>query len=242
MVLNKILSTIKQIRDLEPQIFLDYDGTLVPIINDPEKSYADSELFYILDYLFRKYETFIVTGRSLGETRRFLGDYNIIALHGGIYYINGTVIEVHNYKKYVNVCNNIYDNRAEFLKEFSNLRVYNKNGGVLFHMGNIKNLDEREKLLKKVKYLGKSVNMDIYMGKDILELRIPCINKGEAIKRIRNTSRPAIIIGDDITDEEAFMENADAITIKVGNETTVAKYSINFELVRELLIDIINIK
>ncbi|WP_175266878.1 hypothetical protein [Acidiplasma cupricumulans] len=50
------MGDVKSIIDLEPQIFLDYDGTLVPIRNDPSNCYADSELDFILKYLDKYYE------------------------------------------------------------------------------------------------------------------------------------------------------------------------------------------
>ena len=47
---------------------LDYDGTLVPIIRNPEESYPDKEIMGILQNLRQKYELYIVTGSTSRET------------------------------------------------------------------------------------------------------------------------------------------------------------------------------
>ncbi len=240
--INKILGDVKSIIDLEPQIFLDYDGTLVPIRNDPSNCYADSELDFILKYLDKYYELFIVTGRSLDDLIKFIGNYNIVALHGDIYYINGEVIETCEFQRYVRICNKLYENRHFFTKKYKNLKIFNKTGGLLFHLGDVHDGNEINEIIEEVKKISREVSMDVYRGKNIVELRMPGINKGTAIKKIRNTNRPAIIIGDDITDEEAFENNKDAITIKVGSGKTSARYNVEYKDVREILIDIINLR
>jgi len=241
-MLNDIINDINNIIDKEPQLFLDYDGTLVPIVNDPENCYADNELLYILKKLNYYYETFIVTGRSLNDIIKFIGNYNIIALHGDIYFIDNKIIKTPYFDRYVNICNNLCKNKDIYIKKFRNLRIYNKTGGLLFHLGNIKNSKEKNNIIEFVKNIADKNSMDIYKGINIIELRMPDINKGKAIRNIRNKNRPAIIIGDDVTDEEAFYYNKDAITIKVGNNNTTAKYSIDYNDVRPLLLYIINLK
>ncbi len=239
---DNIINNIKNIIEKEPQLFLDYDGTLVPIVNDPSNCYADNELLYILKKLNYYYETFIVTGRPLEDIIRFIGNYNIIALHGDIYFINNKKIKTPDFDKFVDICNDLYKHRSYYTDKFKNLRVYNKTGGLLFHLGNVKDVNERNDIVKFVEDIADKNSMDVYNGINIVELRMPGINKGNSIKNIRNKNRPAIIIGDDITDEEAFYYNNDAVTIKVGNTKTIAKYRINYNDVRPLLLYLINLK
>ena len=241
-MLDDIINNINNIIGNEPQLFLDYDGTLVPVVNDPVNCYADDELLYILEKLNYYYETFIVTGRSLEDLIEFIGNYNIIALHGDIYFINNKIIKTPDFDKYVNLCDELYKNKEYYTGKFKNLRIYNKMGGLLFHLGNIKNENERNDVIKCVKNIADKNSMDVYTGINIVELRMPGINKGKAIKRVRNKKRPAIIIGDDITDEEAFFYNNDAVTVRVGNGKTIAKYRIKYNDVRELLLYLINLR
>ncbi|WP_061951392.1 hypothetical protein [Acidiplasma cupricumulans] len=57
-----------------------------------------------------------MTGRSLDDLIKFIGNYNIVALHGDIYYINGEVIETCEFQRYVRICNKLYENRHFFHK------------------------------------------------------------------------------------------------------------------------------
>ena len=89
-----------------------------------------------------------------------------------------------------------------------------------------------------VKNLSLATGMELYLGKMIVELRIPGVNKGKAIRGIRN-GRPAMIVGDDLTDEDAYRENPDAFSIHIGDGPTAAKHSLgNYLELRGLLTEL----
>ncbi len=238
--MNKELeNNLSAIMNGTPQIFLDYDGTLAPIVNDPEKAVMDSEMKNIINSINSCYELFIVTGRALEDIRKLAGNLNIIALHGAIFYINGSTIPVPGLNYYIEKCNKIFENRFEYIEKYKGLRIYNKNGNILFHLGNVLDDIEINSIEKLVNKLAETYSMEVYHGIKIIELRIPGINKGKAIKNVRNNNRPALIAGDDLTDEEAFIENPDAVTIKVGNSDTSAKYNVKFDDIKNILIHLI---
>ena len=232
---NKLLELANGIKYMVPQIFLDYDGTLVPIIKDPEINQADCELIGLLSSLARSYETYIVTGRDVREITNFIGDYNIIGLHGATFHISGETLVVPGFHEYEELSLKLYDENYYLVNKFPGLRIYRKSGGILFHTGNITSKSTIKAVMEEVKSLALQYSMEMYTGIDICELRIPGVNKGRAIKMVRNANRPAIIIGDDATDEDAFQMNPDAITIKVGNQDTLARYSIIYPSVRSFL-------
>lgn len=238
---NKILKNIAHIMLLGPQIFLDYDGTLVPVIKDPEKNQADQSLLKLISSLNASQEIYIVTGREIDDIRNFIGDYNVIGLHGAVFYISGQTISIPGFNRYVKLLNQLYNNNKYLERKFYGLRIYNKTGNIMFHLGNIENPEELKNIGETVNFLASEHNLEVYHGIDIIEIRIPGINKGKAIHYIRNKNRPAIIIGDDLTDEDSFIENPDAITIKVGKGETHAKYRILYENVRPLLWEIARI-
>lgn len=238
---NQLLSRIKGIMGQVPQIFLDYDGTLVPIINDPEFNQADKSLIELLASLNTAYETYIVTGRDICEIMRFIGEYNIIGLHGATFRIQGENLAVPGFKKYEQLSGKLYSENSYLVNEFPGLRIYRKSGGLLFHTGNIKNPGKITELRKIIIGLSREFNMNLYTGIDILELRMPRVDKGNAIKLLRNKNRQAIIMGDDATDEDAFKLNPDAITIKVGDQDTYAKYSIDYSSVRPFLLKLLDL-
>lgn len=234
---DKLVSKAKNILKGSGVLFLDYDGTLVPIRLDPDECYPDDDLLQLLDGLQSKYEIYIVTGRSIEDMSKFLGGrYNLIALHGAVKVVDGEVVNLlPELNLYREICNRIYNNRALFEKQLEGLRMYNKNGNLLFHLGMVRDDSVLEKIRLAVERLASENQMEVYEGKDILELRPPGIDKGKAISMIRD-GRKAIIAGDDSTDEDSFRENPETLRIKVGEGDSVADYRLSdYEEMRSFL-------
>jgi trehalose 6-phosphate phosphatase len=207
-------------------IFLDYDGTLVPLSTDPETTFPDDDVLWIMDRLSGKYQVYVATGRSIPEITRFLDSrYNFIALHGAILKPkDGQPEYVTDAGEYIRKCDAIYAGRDDFFRRYPGLKMTNKQGGLVFIMWG---LDEKamSSLVEEVSMLASQTGMDLYRGKRIVELRIPGVNKGITIRRVRNGA-PALIAGDDATDEDSFLDNPDAITVKVGDGDTAARFRV----------------
>lgn len=223
---QEIISKFKEGWDNQAIIFLDYDGTLVPIIKEPEKSFPDESLLRVLDSLKNKYELYLVTGRSLKEMQTFVGSrYNLVALHGAVVWLtSGELKTVERYDEYREKCNDVFNRREDFKRRFPGVHLMNKDGGVVFTKWFL-DPGLHEELDREVCSLAEKMGMTCYIGKMIVEIRIPGPDKGQAISKIRN-GRPALIAGDDKTDEDAFLSNNDAFTIKVGDGNTTAKYRV----------------
>lgn len=222
--LQNIIDKFRAVKESSPIIFLDYDGTLVPIITEPEKSYPDAELLKLLDAIQEKFQLYIVTGRSLREMNTFIGQkYNVIALHGAVIsFTSGEKKTVEGYEVYRGKCDKIFDLAKEFRAKYPGVHLMNKDGGVVFTKWHVEPKLHHE-LDEEVCEIASRIGMSCYIGKMIVEIRIPGPNKGEAIKGIRN-GKPALIAGDDATDEDAFLSNHDAFTVKIGEGESIAKY------------------
>lgn len=207
-------------------IFLDYDGTLVPLSTDPETTFPDDDVIWVMDRLSGKYQVYVATGRSIPEITRFLDSrYNFIALHGAILKPkDGQPEYVTDAGEYIRKCDAIYAGRDDFFRRYPGLKMTNKQGGLVFIMWG---LDEKamSSLVEEVSMLASQTGMDLYRGKRIVELRIPGVNKGITIRGVRNGA-PALIAGDDATDEDSFLDNPDAITVKVGAGDTAARFRV----------------
>lgn len=222
-----MLREFEKIRTRNPIVFLDYDGTLVPIIRDPEKSFPDAELLELLERIRKKYDMYIVTGRSLREIQTFIGQsYDVIALHGAVIWKDGDIsATVEGYDEYRRICDIVYDRREEFQERYPGVHMINKDGGLVFTKWYL-DPSLYASLENEVASIAKTENMECYHGKMIVELRIPGVNKGVAIRQVRK-DRPALIAGDDRTDEDAFRMNEDAVSIKIGNGETRAKFTVS---------------
>ena len=218
-----VLAAFMKISKGNPIIFLDYDGTLVNIIINPWEAVADRDLIETLQDLSGRFETFIVTGRSLEDIRMLLPlDMNLIAMHGSVTKLKGKSPSfVPGYNRYRAICNDLFSDLEPTRVKFPGLRIFNKDGGLLFHYG-LMSSDLKGKLSTEVAEIAGRVGMVVYSGYNIFELRIPGVSKGKAIKRIRRGDRPAMIAGDEGTDEEAFEMNMDALKIRVGDGPTLA--------------------
>ncbi len=218
-----VLAAFMKISRGNPIIFLDYDGTLVNIIINPWEAVADRDLIETLQDLSGRFETFIVTGRSLEDIRMLLPlDMNLIAMHGSVTKLKGKSPSfVPGYNRYRAICNDLFNDLEPTRVKFPGLRIFNKDGGLLFHYG-LMSSDLKGKLSTEVAEIAGRVGMVVYSGYNIFELRIPGVSKGKTIKRIRRGDRPAMIAGDEGTDEEAFEMNMDALKIRVGDGPTLA--------------------
>ncbi|MGP6207322.1 trehalose-phosphatase [Cuniculiplasma sp. SKW3] len=220
------------------QIFLDYDGTLVPIVINPEECYADEKLKKLLSDISKNYELFIVSGRQISELRKFIGlDLNFIGMHGAVSYMNGREIPlVPGFYHYADRVKEISEMHLEY--QYKGLRVYDKSSGILFHLGLV-DAAIRDEITGRVEDIAKMYHMDLYRGKNVLELKIPGVNKGDAIRKFRN-SMPCMIAGDEGTDEMAFNECRECLTIHVGTGKTIARYSVpdvySFRKILEIMI------
>ncbi|MHB8372658.1 MAG: trehalose-phosphatase [Thermoplasmataceae archaeon] len=221
-----IEESLKNFQKSRGQLFLDYDGTLVPIKINPEECYPDKNLLQLLEKLSSLHELYIITGRSMKDITEFLGtEMNVVALHGAIGRINGKEVSfVSDIDRYKKIFIDIEENIREKLK-IPGLRVYEKDGGLLLHLGLV-NPAYRQIVLSEYDYLCQKYGLEKYYGINIVEFRIRGVNKGNTIARIRKKNIPVLIAGDEDTDEDSFIRNKDALSIHIGNGKTNAQYSI----------------
>lgn len=209
-----------------PLFFLDYDGTLAPIVQDPMQAYPHEEAPSILRRLNERYPLWIVTGRNLMDLEVLLGmPLHGIGLHGAQQgTIGGDVRSLIPETSQASL-----DRMRQSVPDLEGLRVEEKGYTFAVHFRGIQ--DEtlaRAKLETWVTDLPE--DLEAIWGKMVVELRPRGINKGFAVRRIveAHSDRTPVYAGDDVTDEDAFRElGTQAITIKVGTGPTAAKYRIH---------------
>ena len=216
-------------------LLLDYDGTLVPFADEPDKAAPDRELLAILKRLTSNAnnELVILSGRDRHTLEHWFGDAGIglIAEHGvwmksqhGAW----SMLEPlkNDWKDQIKPVLELYVDRTPGSlveeKDYSLVWHYRKSDQ---RLGALRADELKERLLDITNALGLSV----LEGSKVLEVKNRGINKGIAAKKYidRGGWDFIIAIGDDWTDEDIFAVVPDsAYSIKVGVGFTRAKYTI----------------
>jgi trehalose 6-phosphate synthase/phosphatase len=226
-------------------LFLDYDGTLTGFHDDPAKAQPDAELISIIKSLARdkKNKVVIISGRDKQTLSDWLGDLNIdiIAEHG-IWL-----------KKQGKEWHTIFHMRNEWKDEFRPILesyvdrtpgsfVEEKDFSLVWHYRKVETglgeLRTRE-LASHLRYMAVNKNLTVMEGDKVVEIKNSEVNKGYAAEKwlLKDNYEFVFAVGDDWTDEDTFTAMPEgAITIKVGEISSVAKYRIeSYKLVREFL-------
>lgn len=220
---DEIVKAIREKNGLT-KLFLDYDGTLVDLVSQPEDARPGEELLELLRELKDEIPLFLVTGRDLDGLVSFVGNgFNIIAMHGSQFVgENGERWSVDDFEEFRRRTGEMASKYSHLESEFRGLRVIDKAGGLQFHYYNVdrSRMEELERAISKVSEPG----FEMYSGKYVYELRIRGMDKGKAMMRYVKADDFILFAGDDRTDEEAFSEFEDQITIKVGDGATAARF------------------
>jgi len=216
-------------------ILLDYDGTLVPFAEKPEKAEPDNELLRLVKALTRdiKNEVVIVSGRDKGTLDKWFGSLNVglIAEHGVWIKEKGEswkMIEPLriDWKEEIRPFLELYADRTpgSFIeeKEFSLVWHYRKADPEL-------SLIRTRELIDDLVNLTANLNLQVLEGNKVVEVKNAGINKGRATLRwIAKEGWDFILaVGDDWTDEDIFEILAEtAYSIKIGLGPSKAKFNL----------------
>lgn len=189
-------------------LFIDFDGTLVDLIDHPDDVFADAALRQLLSRLVDRGGggVAIISGRSIEQLDRMLGPVaQAIALsgsHGSEHRSGGVIIRPERPVA--------LDVAAERFREFATrhpgMLVEIKSLGVALHYRQAP--DSEAKASAFATDIGTMLGLTVQPGNMMVELRVPGSDKGSAVNRLMETpamtgTRP-IFIGDDLTDEPGF--------------------------------------
>ena len=196
-------------------ILLDYDGTLVPIREEPSLARIEPSRKRFIEELSRKLNVAIVTGRSEESFREVFGSVPdslyLLTSHGGVIQKGNSTI----YRFNANMPD--LSPLKEELKRFKGVFVEEKHGGFALHFR--KNPQAEEELREVFLEFTRRTNPQrIIFGKKVMEAIYGHFDKGKGITKlieILGQGREELLyIGDDRTDLIAF----DAVK-KLGGKT-----------------------
>ena len=230
-------------------VFLDYDGTLSPIVDRPELAVLSPNMRETLERLANKYVVAIISGRDLKDVKRRVGVTDIYYAGSHGYRIsgpNGFRHTVEMETDYLSVLDQAERNLKKSVANISGAIVERKHLSIAVHYRLVDEdkLHVVEAMVERV--LGSHQGLRRTYGKKVFDLQ-PDIewDKGRAVLwllqalELDRTKALPIYIGDDVTDEDAFRELAEigiGIAVKGSDRTTAARYALeNPEEVRKFL-------
>ena len=207
-----------------PLFFLDYDGTLAPIVDNPAEAFPHSDVPALLAELERRYPLWIITGRHLDHVAALMPDVRPrgIGLHGTQEgQLGGEIQSLMSGEAQDGI-----ERLRRTVPERPDVRVEEKGTTFAVHYRHATDKDAAREALRT--WLGAMPgSLAAIWGKDVVELRPEGLSKGVAVRRIAEDfpDRTPLYLGDDVTDEDAFKAlGHDAVTVKVGEGETVARY------------------
>jgi trehalose-phosphatase len=218
-------------------LFLDFDGTLVPIASDPMEPQLDADTAETLKLIATRgfLVTTIISGRAVEDL------YCRVRLQGLIYAGNhGLEIFGHNLR-FVEPLASSLRGRLEALCGELATELRSVEGALVEYKGLTASVHYRVVAKSDVPEIQAAVygavarhptQFQVNKGRKVFEI-VPRTNwhKGTAVRWINSNlgEKPAfsIYLGDDTSDEDAFSVLPDAITIKVGGvPVTSARYQL----------------
>ncbi|MDV3133763.1 trehalose-phosphatase [Mycobacterium sp. 29Ha] len=211
----------------ESMLFLDYDGTLSPIVSNPAAARLVDGAAEALELVAKVCPVAILSGRDLADVRSRVGVPGVwyAGSHGfeltspdGAYHCNDAAAE------FVPLLEHAAAELSQNLEKIPGVRVEHKRFAVAVHYREVEP-DRVGEIVSAAHQVGARAGLRVTGGRMLVELR-PDLDwdKGTTLAWIRDHidasgSLLPIYIGDDLTDEDAFdAVKFDGIGIVVGHD------------------------
>jgi trehalose-phosphatase len=217
----------------QPRLLLasDYDGTLAPIVADPDKAKPLPEAVRALRALAELPDTTaaVISGRSLHDLAtlsRLPAEIHLVGSHGSEFDV-GLVYALSEDAR------GLLDQLRTELQSLTSIAPGSwlelKPASVAVHLRRAEQL--RAKRLVAAVRSGPANWDGVWMteGKAIVELAVIPTDKGAALERLRHQvgATAAVVVGDDVTDESAFARlTGPDVAIRVGDGETIADHRV----------------
>jgi len=220
---------------------LDYDGTLVPSVSHSVEARPAPAMLDLLSHLARApgVEVAVVSGRPLAELRSLLPVPGLVYLgtHGlEICSATGQTRHLIPTGAFTTVtaigC--LQRDVTDMLTGRTGFFLEDKHYALALHYC-LALPEEAERAVEKFltavqAYQRKGITLEVFHGKEVVEVRPLGVNKGKAVQSLltlRNTAALPVYLGDEATDEDTFRTmNGHGLTIAVADPPghTAARY------------------
>jgi alpha,alpha-trehalase len=220
-----------------PVLFLDFDGTLAPIADDPDAVYLSDPMRVVLESLARRTTVAVISGRDLEDVRKRVALENTVYAGSHGFDIAGPEDTRVQFEKGGEFSGEL-EKTEQFLREAAaavpGARVEHKRFSVALHYRLVPEpeLPEVQRIADEA--LSRSAGLRRRTGKKVFEFQ-PDIewDKGRAVRwllealRLDIAKTLPVYIGDDETDEDAFLaleQDGIGIAVQERPSATAARY------------------
>jgi trehalose-phosphatase len=224
--LDKLKGRIRESK--RTYLLLDCDGTLAPIVREPQEAVISKRMSQTLRSLAKMPSCMltIVSGRSLEDVRSLVGI-------SGIHYMGNHGLEISG--PHLNHTDTTAQNCRRSIREIAHtLRRLESVGAIVEDKQLTLTVHYRRASLRAIPAIKSSVaavtrahpQLEVTSGKKVLEIRPRTEwNKGHAVQWMIKQlgSGLPIYVGDDMTDEDAFSRLRGGITILVSRQRKASK-------------------
>ncbi len=240
LVFSKDSDLFDRLKEKKPVFFLDYDGTLTPIVSRPEDAVISDEMRKILRQLAEVFTVAVVTGRDKEDVENMIRLDNLIYAGSHGFIITGPDGLYKEHEKSEEIVVELDKIEKELEEELEGkaegVQLDRKRYAIGLHYRNASEEDVpfvfelTEKMLKKHKGFKKGE------GKKIVEIK-PDVDwhKGKAVLwvlealGVSEKENIPVFIGDDVTDEDGFEALKDkgiGIIVENRGQETAARYAL----------------
>ncbi|SJZ79341.1 trehalose-phosphatase [Consotaella salsifontis] len=212
-------------------LFLDFDGTLVGLIDDPQAVRIEPAAFDRLVELQKQLNgaLAIVSGRKIADLDRFLSPMRFAAV--GVHGLERRPQPGAEVRRLMqpSALDPIRDALREGLEREPRLKLEDKGMALVLHYRTAPDLESEARRLMREAAADRD-DMVTMNGDHIVEVHPAGMDKGRAVADLMTeppfAGRRPIYAGDDVTDEFAlaYVREAGGISVKIGRAESCAEY------------------
>ncbi|MDD5701261.1 MAG: trehalose-phosphatase [Dehalococcoidales bacterium] len=234
--LDKKDAIFQRLQEGRPAIFLDYDGTLTPIVADPDQAVLPAGTRSVIQRLSEYWTVAVLSGRALLDVKNKVGLDTIAYAGSHGFNIEGPGESFHDERgqKFLPFLDKAELDLIKAVRDIRGIRVERKPYALAVHyrLADDRDFPELERRIAAV--MENYPELKVSPGKKIFEVR-PDVdwNKGKALLYLMQVLSPdhsrtvPLFIGDDTTDEDAFQvisETGIGILVTETERETAAGY------------------
>lgn len=231
--LKNILSSLQDFKarvgSREISLFIDYDGTLTNIVNDPKEALLSDSMRSLLSTCSKSFKVSVISGRDLLDVKQKVGISSIFysGCHG--LDISGPGCFHFQVEEVSAILPQLEEASLMLSTTFSNVKgilIERKQFSTALHYRMVTEISDEKVSQVVLKLISHFKNLKIKHGKKVIEIlpdvqwdKSQAVDKISQILEIDPEATVPVYIGDDITDEDVFLKyRRKGICIKVCDD------------------------